>query len=205
MEWIKDRAHPQRLLCMTGAAGSGKSALQQSIAECCAKDNILGGAYFISAADPSRNTVLTIVPTIAYQLGSNHPVLQGSVAAAVERDPLIFSRSLEAQMNTLVVRPFESLRESRESDITSFPFAILIDGVDECQGELLTSASLDDSNTVAKHRAEDRQAELLTAIKNSLLKHELPFRILIASRPEWAIHTAHLVLAGWCNNILQPL
>jgi hypothetical protein len=27
MGWIQDRESPQRLLCMTGAAGSGKSAL----------------------------------------------------------------------------------------------------------------------------------------------------------------------------------
>jgi hypothetical protein len=29
MAWIEDRQSPQRLLCMTGAAGAGKSAIQQ--------------------------------------------------------------------------------------------------------------------------------------------------------------------------------
>jgi hypothetical protein len=175
---------------MTGAAGSGKSAIQQSIAECCAKGNILGGAYFISAADNSRNTASTIVPTIAYQLGLNHPILQSSVAAEVERDALIFSRSLETQMDALIVRPFESLRRSRACDIATFPYAILIDGLDECQGELINTNGLENSRTVGKHRAEDKQAELLSAIRDTLLRHDLPFRIFIASRPEWAIHTA---------------
>ncbi|RXW21200.1 hypothetical protein EST38_g4643 [Candolleomyces aberdarensis] len=188
MEWIRDRSHPQRLLCMTGAAGSGKSALQQSIAECCAKDNILGAAYFISAADLSRNTASTIVTTIAYQLGSNHPTLQHFVAAAVERDPLIFSRSLETQMDVLVVRPFESFRRGGEYDISTFPHAILIDGLDECQGEPDTTTDL--GRVKMKYKAEDRQAEVLSAIKNSLLDNDLPFRVFIASRPEWAIHTA---------------
>ncbi|KAJ2921067.1 hypothetical protein H1R20_g16026, partial [Candolleomyces eurysporus] len=188
MGWIKDRSHPQQLLCMTGAAGSGKSALQQSIAECCAKDKILGAAYFISAADSNRNTASTIVPTIAYQLGLNHPILRRFIAAEVEHDPLIFSRSLKAQMNVLIVRPFESLRRSEECDLSTFPYAILIDGLDECQGDTNTTDGL--GRVRIKYKAEDRQAELLSAIKHSLLTRDLPFRIFVASRPEWAIHTA---------------
>ncbi|RXW19578.1 hypothetical protein EST38_g6269 [Candolleomyces aberdarensis] len=189
MEWIRDHDHPQRLMCMTGAAGSGKSALQQSIAECCADENILGAAYFISAADPNRNTASTVIPTIAYQLGLNRPILQRFIAAAVEHDPLVFSRSLKTQMDALVVRPFESLRGSEDYDISTFPYALLIDGLDECQGEPSTTTT-DLGRVKIKYKAEDRQAELLSAIKNSLLNNDLPFRIFIASRPEWAIHTA---------------
>ncbi|KAJ2925224.1 hypothetical protein H1R20_g11876, partial [Candolleomyces eurysporus] len=188
MEWIENRECPQRLLCMTGAAGSGKSAVQQSIAEFCADDNILGAAYFISAVDSNRNTASTVVPTIAYQLGSNHPTLQRFVAAAVERDPLIFSRSLKTQMDTLVVHPFKNFQRSKDCDISTFPYAILIDGLDECQGEPNTTK--DRSRVSTKIEAEDRQVELLAAIESSLLNKDLPFRIIIASRLEWAIRTA---------------
>ncbi|KAJ2935783.1 hypothetical protein H1R20_g1310, partial [Candolleomyces eurysporus] len=188
MEWIEDYGGPQRLLCMTGAAGSGKSALQQTIAERCAEDNILGAAYFISAGDPSRNTTSTIIPTIAYQLGLKHPILQRSIASAVKHDPFIFSQSLKTQMDVLVVRPFESLRRSEEYDISTFPHAILIDGLDECQAEPDTTTDL--GHVKMKYRAEDRQAELLSAIRNSLLNNNLPFRIFIASRPELPIRTA---------------
>ncbi|KAJ2924146.1 hypothetical protein H1R20_g12947, partial [Candolleomyces eurysporus] len=188
MEWIQELDHPQRLMCMTGAAGSGKSAIQQSIAEICAEDNILGAAYFISAADRSRNTASTIVPTIAFQLGLNHPTLKPFIAAEVDQDPLIFDRSLKTQMDALIVRPFKSLQISEENDISTFPYAILIDGLDECQGEPGTITDFGHVST--KYNAEDRQAELLTAIEDSLLTHGLPFRIFIASRPEWAIRTA---------------
>ncbi|KAJ2925269.1 hypothetical protein H1R20_g11812, partial [Candolleomyces eurysporus] len=200
MGWIKDRNGPQRLLCMTGAAGSGKSALQQSIAECCAECNILGAAYFISAADASRNGAFTIVPTIAYQLGLNHPILQRSIAAAVNHDPLIFTRSLQTQMDVLIVRPFKSLRRSEQCDLSTVPYAILIDGLDECNGKPITNANLRHVNAVTECKAEDRQAELLTAIKNTLLNNDLPFRILIASRPEWAIRTA-LDTGGYLNEL----
>ncbi|KAJ2925274.1 hypothetical protein H1R20_g11817, partial [Candolleomyces eurysporus] len=200
MGWIEDRNGPQRLLCMTGAAGSGKSALQQSIAECCAECNILGAAYFISAADASRNGAFTIVPTIAYQLGLNHPILQRSIAAAVNHDRLIFTRSLQTQMDVLIVRPFKSLRRSEQCDLSTFPYAILIDGLDECNGKPITNANLRHVNAVTECKAEDRQAELLTAIKNSLLNNDLPFRIFIASRPEWATRTA-LDTGGYLNEL----
>ncbi|KAJ2927796.1 hypothetical protein H1R20_g9298, partial [Candolleomyces eurysporus] len=188
MGFIKDRRHPQRLLCMTGAAGSGKSALQQTIAERCAKGNILGAAYFISVADAKRNTASTIVPTIAYQLGLHHPTLQHFVAAEVEHDPLIFSRSLITQMDVLVVRPFENLQRSNECDTSTFPYVILIDGLDECQGDPSTTTDL--GRVKMKYKAEDRQAEFLAAIRNSLLNNDLPFRVFIASRPELPIRTA---------------
>ncbi|KAJ2925275.1 hypothetical protein H1R20_g11814, partial [Candolleomyces eurysporus] len=200
MGWIKDRNGPQRLLCMTGAAGSGKSALQQTIAQLCARCNILGAAYFISAADASRNGAFTVVPTIAYQLGLNHPILQRSIGAAVKHDPLVFAKSLQTQMDVLIVRPFESLWRSEQCDLSTFPYAILIDGLDECNGKPITNANLRHVNAVTECKAEDRQAELLAAIKNSLLNNDLPFRIFIASRPEWAIRTA-LDTSGYLNEL----
>ncbi|RXW13460.1 hypothetical protein EST38_g12394 [Candolleomyces aberdarensis] len=109
MDWIQDSNAPQRLLCMTGAAGLGKSALEQTIAERCTKSDILSAAFFLSSTDPSRNTTSFIVPTIAYQMGLKHDLFRSSVAAAVRHDPYIFSRSLQSQMDVLIVRPFENL------------------------------------------------------------------------------------------------
>jgi hypothetical protein len=155
---------------MTGAAGSGKSALQQTIAEICQGSGILGSAFFFSALDSNRNTVKRVVPTIAYQLGRTNDTLRLCIKAAVENDPLIFSKSLRAQMSTLLVQPSQRC-QGMGVDLTTLPYAILIDGLDECMDE-------------------DRQAEFLTAVKECLLTNGLPFRVFIASRPEWAVHTA---------------
>jgi type II secretory pathway predicted ATPase ExeA len=76
MDWMNDRENPQRLLCMTGAAGAGKSALQQTIAERCADAGILGVAFFFSSQDPTRNNLSRIISTIAFQLGQKDPTLQ---------------------------------------------------------------------------------------------------------------------------------
>ncbi|KAJ2925065.1 hypothetical protein H1R20_g12041, partial [Candolleomyces eurysporus] len=191
MDWIQDRSSPRRVLCMTGAAGAGKSALQQTIAERCAKSDILAATFFCSSADPTRNRASSIVGTIAYQLGLKHPLFQSSIIAAVKHDPLIFTRSIQSQMEDLIVLPFENLRRSQEIDVTTFPYAILIDGLDECKGEpnLIAGAPahLDADD---RCQAEDRQAELLAAIRHCILNSDLPFRIFIASRPEWAFRTA---------------
>ncbi|KAJ2934361.1 hypothetical protein H1R20_g2732, partial [Candolleomyces eurysporus] len=107
MDWIQDRESPQRLLCMTGAAGAGKSALQQTIAEKCATSSILGSAFFFNAGDPTRNNLTHIAPTIACQLGLRHSALRDTIAKAIEEDPLIFKKTLRIQMDTLVVGPFK--------------------------------------------------------------------------------------------------
>jgi hypothetical protein len=156
---------------MTGAAGSGKSALQQTIAEICGRNKTLGSSFFFSATDSSRNTLKAVVPTIAYQLGSANVMLKRWITIAVENDRLIFSRSLKTQMSALIVQPFKRLKMDLGLGVNSLPYAILIDGLDECKGE-------------------ERQAELLTVIKECFLESDLPFRVFIASRPEWAVRTA---------------
>ncbi|KAJ2935369.1 hypothetical protein H1R20_g1725, partial [Candolleomyces eurysporus] len=173
MGWIQDRGSPQRLLCMTGAAGSGKSALQQTVAERCSGLDILSSTFFFSSTDPTRNTASDVIPTIAYQLGLNNRALREAISAAVSKDPLIFEKSLKTQMNKLIVNPIEDFsRDVSKPELAALPYAILIDGLDECIDE-------------------QRQAELLATIDDCLLENEtLPFRIFITSRPEWAIRSA---------------
>ncbi|KAJ2923893.1 hypothetical protein H1R20_g13203, partial [Candolleomyces eurysporus] len=171
VDWMQDCEAPQRLLCMTGAAGAGKSALQQTIAGKCSRSNTLGSAFFFSAVDPTRNNLTHIVPTIACQLGLHNPALRDAIGKAIEDDPLIFEKTIRTQMDSLIVAPFQRACASGGLDSSTFPHTILIDGLDECSGE-------------------ENQAELLSAIKDCLLDNDLPFRIFIASRPEWAIRSA---------------
>ncbi|KAJ3521841.1 hypothetical protein NMY22_g12146 [Coprinellus aureogranulatus] len=174
MSWIQDRGSPTRLLCMTGAAGAGKSALQQTIAERCAARGILAASFFFSSTDHSRNHTEALIPTIAYQLGIVNPVLMKLIAAAMNNDQLIRTKSMDAQMEALIIQPLSQLRSGFDGDtlLLSLPYAILIDGLDECVGE-------------------KRQAELLEVIRKGFLDRPwIPFRIFIASRPEWAIRTA---------------
>ncbi|KAF5326074.1 hypothetical protein D9611_000878 [Ephemerocybe angulata] len=171
MSWIQDRELPCRLLCMTGAAGAGKSALQQTISERCSKANILAASFFFQANDHTRNDVMRIIPTIAYQLGLKSTPLRDLITRSVEEDPMVFLRSLDGQIQQLILEPLERLRSRPDSKFNSLPHAIIIDGLDECYGE-------------------EMQEMLLLAIQGGLLDNDLPFRIVISSRPEWAIRNA---------------
>ncbi|KAF6761129.1 hypothetical protein DFP72DRAFT_1002949 [Ephemerocybe angulata] len=171
MGWIQDRDAPTQLLCMTGAAGSGKSALQQTVSERCASLEILAASFFFNVGDSTRNNVSRIVPTIAYQLGQKNPSLRHLIGLAVEDDPLIFDTALKTQMEVLIVEPAHNFLAHNPSNSEAFPYVLLIDGLDECSGEA-------------------RQRELLLAIQDCLLRGRTPFRVFLASRPEMAIHEA---------------
>lgn len=135
MGWIQDRDAPTQILCMTGAAGSGKSALQQTVSERCASLGILAASFFFNAGDSTRNNVSRIVPTIAYQLGHKIPGLRQLIGLAVEDDPLIFDTVLKTQMEALIVGPVHHFLANNSSLSETLPFALLIDGLDECSGE----------------------------------------------------------------------
>ncbi|KAF6744929.1 hypothetical protein DFP72DRAFT_927206 [Ephemerocybe angulata] len=174
MDWMTDRETAStRLLCMTGAAGAGKSALQQTIAERCVANGILASTFFFWKADHTRNNVSGIVATIAYQLGLKHIGMRRLIGAAMCQDPLIFDQSLITQMESLIVKPVKIFRATNgEQAARELPYAIFIDGLDECEDV-------------------DQQEALLDAIKESFLDNDHTyFRIFISSRPEWAIRTA---------------
>ena len=86
------------ILWLNGAAGAGKSAIAQTIAELCDEAGVLLASFFFSWSDPYRNNGATLFPTLAYQIACAIPEAREQLERAIDRDPLIFTRSLEAQM-----------------------------------------------------------------------------------------------------------
>ncbi|KAF8963733.1 hypothetical protein BDZ97DRAFT_1758352 [Flammula alnicola] len=94
------------------------------------------------------------------------PDTRAHIERAIEHDPLIFTRSLEAQMLSLLIEPLRDLSLSGYfNDPTTFPRLIIIDGLDECQDSRI-------------------QCRILDIISSALRKYALPIIFLIASRPE---------------------
>jgi len=85
-----------------GPAGSGKSAIAQSIAEMCEEEMILLASFFFSRVDPSLNNVRPLIATIAYQITLNLPGVRDAINGAIESDPSIFSKSLAIQLKHLI-------------------------------------------------------------------------------------------------------
>ncbi|KJA20933.1 hypothetical protein HYPSUDRAFT_42533 [Hypholoma sublateritium FD-334 SS-4] len=163
LEWI-EAPHNIRtawIAWLSGAAGAGKSAVCQSIAEMCKRRGARVASFFFFRADRTRNTVDALAATLAYQLIQLLPAVKPYVVEAVEGDPLIFEQAFEDQLEVLIVAP---LRRLLVSD-PSWTLLLVIDGVDECVGE-------------------STQMMLVQTFARLLSARDLPLIVLFASRRE---------------------
>lgn len=169
MEWVTDSLRPERFLWIYGPAGSGKSSIAQTIAEYCEARGFLASDYFFSRMTPGRNTDVNLIPTLACQLTVSIPDICVHMAAAIDHDSLIFSRSLSTQLDALVVRPLTQWMLSNQIDKDKVrPNLIIIDGLDECQ-------------------PPDSQRHILSSLHSVCRNSSIPLVFLIASRPEQVI------------------
>jgi hypothetical protein len=166
MAWIKDQdPSSPALMWLYGAAGAGKSAIAQTIAELCFELGLLIATFFFSRLISGRNDHRRLVATIAYQIAISFPDAKPHIEKAIEDDPSLLSRSLEAQVKALIVEPFSRISSNFSSTAGSRPRLIVIDGLDECQGIR-------------------EQTSIIRLFSQLTMQHKLPFAILIASRPE---------------------
>ncbi|KDR74795.1 hypothetical protein GALMADRAFT_30904, partial [Galerina marginata CBS 339.88] len=168
MDWIHGADPKTRnalIMWLYGPAGSGKSAIARSIAELCAKEGILVASYFLSRFDSTRNHGRSLIATIAYQASLCFPDIRDRIIGTIEHDPLIFTRSLDSQILSLIIEPLQERITSGYFNTVTPARIVVIDGLDEC---------------------EDRksQVKILEAISKSLQQHYLPLIFLITSRPE---------------------
>jgi len=167
-----------------GPAGAGKSAIARKIAELCHSEQCLLASFFFSRTDSTRGNATFLIATIAYQIATNFPMTRGRMAAAMERDPLLLTRSLESQVTVLVVEPLQELINLRYLNSTFPRCLIIIDGLDECG-------------------TANVQCKVLDTISLLFQKHCLPLVILIASRPER--HLTHSFSTGSLSELHTTL
>jgi len=109
LQWVENGNHEPRLIWLHGAAGVGKSALAQTLAELCRKNTRLLASFFFSKAARSfdRSDGNFLIPTLVYQLMQSLPETKRYIEAYLEQDPGIFSKSRETQMESLFVKPLQ--------------------------------------------------------------------------------------------------
>jgi len=172
MKWIKwEGGLDAFIMWVYGPAGAGKSAIAQTIAEMCEEEMILLASFFFSRNDPSRSNVNPLIATIAYQITLNLPQVRYAILGAIERDPLIFTKSLAVQFKSLIVSPLQPLAEAGFFGEPTSRRLVIIDGLDECS----------DSKV---------QKNILDVLGNAHRQHRLPLIFLFASRPEQHISLA---------------
>ena len=134
MEWIEPEVieESEDILWLYGSAGAGKSAIGQTIAEKCAKLNLLIASFFFSRSSHSNNEK-RLIASIAYQLSIFIPTTRSYIESAVQIDPAIFHRSLNTQIEMLIIQPLEKVYAVvNPAGEKKWPRLIIIDGLDEC-------------------------------------------------------------------------
>lgn len=171
MEWIVGGDRTPSILWLHGPAGAGKSAIAQTISQMCKDSNLLAAAFFFSRNYFDRSNGKLLIATLVHQIASTFPQTRRYIEKSVRKNMNVFERNIVAQAKELLVVPMQDLRGSFLHFLRmlfsnpTHPRLLVVDGLDECN----------DPNV---------QVEILKAIAECAREVGLPFRFLIASRPE---------------------
>ena len=158
-EWVADPDRSTHVLWLYGPAGVGKSAIAQTVPETLEKSGQLGAGYFFSRLVVGWNTAKHVIKDVAYQLAHSINELAPLIDETVRKSPSIVDKSIDIQLEKLVVAPFAKIFDSTDRWLMT----VIIDGLDECQGDENQLKIIDLIGKVAK---------------------QLPICFLLASRPE---------------------
>ena len=164
MDWIHTESSASSFFWLYGPAGAGKTAILQAIAEfLCSPSGSgenFGGSFFFSRGMKGRDQGHFLFSTIAYQLALKVPGLRQHVNRIMESDPTLHTKSMDVQLQTLIVDAFQYLSPPLQRS-----YLVIIDGLDECHDKAT-------------------QQLILRLLSETITAHKLPLRFLIGSRPE---------------------
>ena len=164
VQWASGAIYKPPIKWLHAPAGAGKTMILKTIAESLHDQNLLLADFFFCRTATGRNNAQQLFATMAYQVCMNIPASRRYIEEAVDRNPLVFNQSLQAQAEGLIITPL--LQLSRDQGLPACcARVIIIDGLDECYDP-------------------DTQREVLTVLEKTIRKLSAPVAILIASRPE---------------------
>lgn len=162
--WLEvDSTSQPSIFWVWGLAGTGKSAIAQTVATHEAGRKRLGASFFFSRDRAQQKNPLLLFPTIAFQLARFDPQYKQRLAESLEDSAAPDAHVLE-QLSGLIVKPWLA------SGPRPTPILIIIDALDEC-----------DPNSEAETIVKVLAAEL-PKLNGSI-------KVLITSRPEFGIHS----------------
>ncbi len=168
LDWIVgDQSRKAWIAWLNGAAGAGKSAICQSLAELCIRLGIKVASFFFLRTDPTRCKIDPVIATLAYQIIQLYPETKELIMHSIESHPLIFEQTFATQLEMLIVTPIRHLQKLN----MGVKLLLILDGVDEC---LTTSA----------------QEDLILMFSKLLQRKDLPLLVLFGSRREAQIQMA---------------
>jgi energy-coupling factor transporter ATP-binding protein EcfA2 len=118
----------QRLLMLSGSAGSGKSTIAKSVASILGEQkNALAASFFFSRDYAERNGIRYVPTTLARQLGDYNPDFRRLLVKFLDDDRTgILSAEPRLQFQKLVIEILAKIPQN------SKPWVICLDALDEC-------------------------------------------------------------------------
>jgi len=117
--------------------------------------------FFFAKGQRKRGDAGYLFSTIAYQLAMNIPGLRELINDAMSADLTLPKKTLEVQLQALILTPLLTMEKYRPLPVMT----VLIDRLDKCEGY-------------------QNQQAVLQLICNTFAQYDIPFRFMIASRPE---------------------
>ncbi|KAK6343586.1 hypothetical protein TWF730_011177 [Orbilia blumenaviensis] len=115
---------------LNGMAGTGKSTISLTVANEFADKGQLAASFFFSRGGGNLSHAGMFVTTIAIQLANRLKALKHHICKAIQDDRRVASRALRAQWDQLIMSPLSNLKASALP-----PFILIIDALDECEGD----------------------------------------------------------------------
>jgi hypothetical protein len=114
---------------LSGMAGTGKSAVAQSVARKLADRKELGASFFFLRDAGDIGNASKLVTTLASQLCISFPEYRPALAKILQDDYTVFRQGLRSQWETLILG---ALKELKGKHLRTTPLFIVIDALDEC-------------------------------------------------------------------------
>lgn len=160
-QWINlpDVDSTPRILVLAGVAGSGKSAIANTIARYYDIMERLGSSMFFERADQAQRHCGNLLGTIARDIANLDAQWKSALCEVIKsNDSLRQTKSISRQMESFILQPGKSLN-------TIGPIVVVIDALDE-------------SGVVSARR------DLLRILAQNATKLPSNFRVLITTRAE---------------------
>ncbi|KAG6914142.1 hypothetical protein DXG01_002230, partial [Tephrocybe rancida] len=141
------------------------SSIAQYVAQRRAQRGKLAASFFFNSARPKYASITYVVPTLALQLALSP--LRGfrpHLAKALHEDPFINCRSFPTQVERLLLEPLRSVSATP-------PFLVVIDALDQCEGE-------------------ENQREVLAQLARIVRAPRSPLRFIVTSTNAPHLHRA---------------
>jgi hypothetical protein len=184
IEWINDSGDTaQRVLWLSGPAGTGKSAIAHTIANWSNDLGWLGSCFCFDLKDDKRHE--KVFSTIARDLADRDPEMRRTLANVVEHaNALKNTTDIIQQWRKLFMEPLKKLSES---SMGPEPVLIVIEALDESGGVETRHHLL----RILAGKLQDKGLPQITELPHN-------FRILVTSRPlrdiDDAFHDAQHIL-----------